>query len=210
MATFLAYTSPAAGHLFPLMPGLLELLERGHEVHVRTAPDLVAAARGAGLDAEPLSDAVMAIEVPHREDGGLKQGLADLMARGPFESADLKASAAAVGADALLIDCNAYGAAVAAAASGLPWAITLPSLLPLPGAGIPPYSLGMRPMPGPLGRVRDAVLWRVVDKAYGRAMLPPLNGLRAAEGLAPLSSPLDHMVSADRLLCLTGDPMEYP
>lgn len=31
MSTFLAYTSPAAGHLFPLVPGLLELQRRGHD-----------------------------------------------------------------------------------------------------------------------------------------------------------------------------------
>ena len=34
MARFLAYTSPATGHLFPLVPGLLELIERGHEVRL--------------------------------------------------------------------------------------------------------------------------------------------------------------------------------
>jgi MGT family glycosyltransferase len=207
MATFLAYTSPSAGHLFPIVPGLLALRERGHDVHVRTAAGLVAGARAAGLDAEPLGHT---IEVPFRGDGDLKVGLGDLMARGPAESADLKACAAAVGADALLVDVNAYGAAVAAGALGLPWATTLPSLLPLPGAGIPPYSFGMRPMRGPLGRVRDWLGWRVMERAYGAAMLPPLNELRAAEGLPPLRSPLDHVLSPDRILCLTGDPLEYP
>jgi MGT family glycosyltransferase len=207
MATFLAYTSPAAGHLFPIVPGLLALRERGHAVHVRTAPELVAGVRAAGLDAEPLGHA---IDVPFRGDGDLKVGLRDLMARGPAESADLKAAASAVGADALLVDVNAYGAAVAAGASGLPWATTLPSLLPLPGAGIPPYSFGLRPMRGPLGRARDRLGWKVMERAYGAAMLPPLNELRAAEGLAPLRSPLDHVLSPDRILCLTGDPLEYP
>ena len=32
----LAYTSPSKGHLYPLMPTLLELRRRGHQVAVRT------------------------------------------------------------------------------------------------------------------------------------------------------------------------------
>jgi spore maturation protein CgeB len=34
MARYLAFTSPATGHLFPLVPGLLELQARGHRVEV--------------------------------------------------------------------------------------------------------------------------------------------------------------------------------
>jgi MGT family glycosyltransferase len=99
---------------------------------------------------------------------------------------------------------------VAAQGSGLPWAISLPSLLALPGKGIPPYGLGMKPMRGPVGRLRDGALVRVLIRQYGAAMLPGLNRLRAAEGLPELTSPVDHMLSADRLLVLTGDPLEYP
>ena len=36
MARFLAYTSPARGHLYPIIPTLLELGRRGHDVQVRT------------------------------------------------------------------------------------------------------------------------------------------------------------------------------
>ena len=36
MATILAYTSPALGHLLPMSALLSELLRRGHIVHVRT------------------------------------------------------------------------------------------------------------------------------------------------------------------------------
>jgi MGT family glycosyltransferase len=105
---------------------------------------------------------------------------------------------------------NAYGAAVAAAGTGLPWAVTLPSLLPLPGEGIPPYGLGMKPMRGPIGRLRDRALTAVLVRQYARAMLPGLNALRAAEGLPPLESPVEQLLTGDRLLVLTGDPLEYP
>ena len=35
-ARLLVYTSPARGHLFPIMPTLLELRKRGHAIAVRT------------------------------------------------------------------------------------------------------------------------------------------------------------------------------
>jgi UDP:flavonoid glycosyltransferase YjiC (YdhE family) len=214
MSTFLAYTSPAAGHLFPLIPGLLELQHRGHDVVVVTDPDLVATAQGAGLRAVGIDQRILDVPVAdHELPAGrtrLRRSLAQLMGRAPFERADLDAHLDDVRPDALLVDTNAYGALVAAEASGLPWATTLPSLLPLPGPGIPPYGLGMRPARGPLGRLRDRAVWPAVIRAYGKAMLPPLNEVRAAAGLAAFSSPLQQLLAADRLLVLTGAPLEYP
>jgi MGT family glycosyltransferase len=213
MATILAYTAPAAGHLFPLMPGLLELRERGHEIHVRTQAELVGAVRAAGLHAEPIDPAILEVEVADyqakRDIDRLRRGVHDMISRGPAERADLHAALAETRPDALLIDANAYGAAVAAAGTGLPWAVTLPSLLPLPGEGIPPYGLGLKPMRGPVGRLRDRALTAVVLRQYARAMLPGLNALRATEGLPPLESPVEQLLSGDRLLVLTGDPLEY-
>ena len=55
MATFLATTSPAAGHLFPMVPGLLELRRRGHRVHLLAPEEHIDAVRSAGLrDVQPL------------------------------------------------------------------------------------------------------------------------------------------------------------
>ncbi len=36
MARYLIYTSPARGHLYPVIGASLELKARGHEVHLRT------------------------------------------------------------------------------------------------------------------------------------------------------------------------------
>jgi UDP:flavonoid glycosyltransferase YjiC (YdhE family) len=187
MSTFLAYTSSAAGHLFPLVPGLLALQDRGHEVHVRTAAGLVDGARAAGLGhVDALNPRILEIEVRDYEarsgKGRLVVGFEHLLGRGPAEADDLGRALDQTGADAVLVDVNAYGAAVAAQRSGLPWATTLPSLLPLPGAGIPPYGLGLAPARGPLGRARDRALWNVVVRMYGKAMLPGLNALRRETG----------------------------
>jgi len=213
MSRFLAYTSPAAGHLFPLIPGLLELRRRGHEVHVATAPSLVGIASAAGLDARPVDERILAVEVADHElpeRDRLRDGLAQLMGRGPHEIDDLRRLVDELRPDAVLVDTIAYGAASAAEASGLPWATTLPSLLPYPGDGIPPYGLGMAPRHDLVGRIRDRVLWRLVARGYGKAMLPPLNRLRTGVGLAELTSPHGYTLAPTRLIVLTGPPLEYP
>ena len=115
--------------------------------------------RAAGLDAEPLDPRIAAVPVSDYEakEGRerLHKGLHDLLARGPYERADLERAIDAFRPDVLIVDTNAYGGAVAAEASGLPWALSFPSLIPFPGKGIPPYGLGLAPMRGPLGRLRD-------------------------------------------------------
>jgi MGT family glycosyltransferase len=68
----------------------------------------------------------------------------------------------------------------------------------------------MRPLRGPLGRVRDRVLWKLLEREYGKAMLPRLNALRTEAGLPALASPIDHVLGPDRLIVMTGEPLEYP
>jgi MGT family glycosyltransferase len=214
MSTFLAFTSPAAGHLFPLIPGLLELQERGHRVVLLTAPGLVDAARAAGLDAHGVDPRIPAIEATDYQVSNpkarLTRGLEDLLRRGPYEAADLRAAIDTYAPDALLVDMNAYGASVHAEASGIPWATIMPSLLAYPGAGAPPYGLGLRPAKGPAGRLRDTVLTRMIIRMYSGAMMPGLNRLRADAGLEPLEGIVQHIEAPDRLIVLTGDPLEYP
>jgi MGT family glycosyltransferase len=214
MARILAFTSPAAGHLFPLVPGLLALQRRGHDVHLRVGERLLSVARDAGLDASASDPAIDAVEVKDYTAGKdvdkLRKGLHDMLARGPLEKADLERAIAERDPDLIITDTNAYGAAVAAQASGRAWAVAQPSLVPLPGKGIPPYGLGMAPMGGPLGAVRDKVLWKVIERQYAKAMLPRLNALRASAGLPALRTPIQHVVAPDRVLVLTGDPLEYP
>src|SRR5215212_10340792 len=214
MARILVYTSPAAGHLFPLVPGLLALQARGHDVHLRTGERMLGVARAAGINAQPTDPAIDAVVVDDytakRDVDKLRRGIGNLLVRGPLERLDLDRAIAAVEPDLIVVDTNSYGATVAAQASGRPWAIALPSLVPLPGKGIPPYGLGMAPARNAVERVRDRVLWKVLVRQYAKAMLPRLNGLRAEAGLPALRSPLEHVLGPDRLLVLTGEPLEYP
>jgi len=212
MARILAYTTPATGHVYPLVPGLLALRERGHEVRLIGSADHVDELRAAGLDTIAVdpsaAEAVTDYEVEGRER--LHRGLQDLLGRGNEQRADLERHIEGFGPDVLLIDTIAYGAAIGAEKSGLPWASVMPSLIPFPGKGIPPYGLGLKPMRGPLGWARDKALFRIVLREYTKAMLPRLNALRADAGLAPVPDPIANLYRPDRLLATTGAPLEYP
>ena len=155
-------------------------------------------------------------EVRNREYEGtsdkerLITGLEDIMLRAPLDGADLDAAIAEYRPDLLIVDINANGALTRAEASGLPWVLAMPSLLPLREPGIPPYSLGLKPANGPLGRVRDGLLWPMVERAFGKSLLPWLNPLRKTSGLPPLRSQLDLWAEPNLVLGLTGSPLEYP
>ncbi|MEA2226167.1 MAG: hypothetical protein QOE67_1449, partial [Solirubrobacteraceae bacterium] len=51
----LAYTSPARGHLFPLVPILDELARRGHSIALRTLSSEVGLMTDRGFDAAPIA-----------------------------------------------------------------------------------------------------------------------------------------------------------
>lgn len=209
MTHYLAYTPMAAGHLFPLVLGLTELHTRGHHVVVLTHPDLVDTLRGIGLDAQPIGSELVA-----RKREATAQGRPDTIeaqiARARLELDDLHAAVSQHRPDALLVDVNTHGANVAAELTGLPWAVTMPSLLPYPGPGIPPYSLGMAPRDDVVGRIRDRVLWKLVERGFARAILPGVNALRREHGLAPHRTPYGPMLAGDLLIVLTDPPLEYP
>jgi hypothetical protein len=49
-----------------------------------------------------------------------------------------------------------------------------------------------------------------VLREYAKAMMPRLNALRSNASLPEVSDPIAHMLRPDRLLALTGAPLEYP
>lgn len=214
MTRFLAYLSPAVGHTLPVVPGLLELQRRGHDVHARVLPELVEPLTAAGLDVSPVDPRILEVPVTDHlattDAERLASGQIDLMGRGRYDGVDLTAAIEEHRPDVLLVDCMAYGALTVAEASGLHRATLMPSVLPLPGRGVPPYGLGLRPMGGPVGRVRDAVVWKPVERMFGKAMLPGLNALRAEAGLPRARSPLDLWRNPDAVITLTAEPLEYP
>jgi MGT family glycosyltransferase len=215
MTRVLAYTTPARGHLYPIVPTLLELRRRGHSVAVRTLSSEVDRVRDMGFDAQPIDPAVEAIEhddyLGRTPLGRQRRAVEVFMRRAPLDAADLRAAAAEEGAEALLVDLNAWGATTAAEAIGLPWATWMPYLLPLPSAGAPPWGPGLAPRAGRLGAVRDRAIGALLERRLNGLLAEPVNAVRREAGLAALANPAhDALVRAPLMLYLTAEPMEYP
>ncbi len=208
----LAYTSPAKGHLFPIVPTLLALRSRGHEVHVRTLASEVDRVRGLGLGADAMAPAIEARENDDWKGGNpmaaLRRTLRAWLDRAVHELDDLPAAIAAHAPDALLVDVNAWGALAAAEGSGLPFAVWSPYFLPLDLPGRPPFGPGLAPWPGLLGGLRDAAARAVTRLATGPSFAE-LNQLRTARGLRPLGGLGDLGLQGEALLYLTAEPFEY-
>lgn len=212
MARILVYTSPARGHLFPLVPTLEELRRRGHELSVRTLSSEVERVRGLGFRAEAIAPEIEAREL---DDWKAKSPPAALMRatqtfadRGVHEVDDLRRAVEQERPDFLYVDVNSWGACAAAEASRLPWAMFAPYFQPVQAKGVPPYGLGLAPAKGVLGALRDALLWGVVLFLYGRAT-PRLNAVRAKAGVSPFRGLGELHSRAPAVINYTAEPFEY-
>ncbi|HZJ53423.1 MAG TPA: nucleotide disphospho-sugar-binding domain-containing protein [Myxococcaceae bacterium] len=212
MASILCYTSPGRGHLFPVMPILLELQRRGHDVVLLTLRDEVARVASAGLRVRPIAAAIEAI--PHDDWGSsspvaaLDRAVRVFATRGAHEVDDLGSAIGAERPDLLLVDFNCWGGAAVAERSGLPWGLFLPYFLPWRLPGVPPFGPGLAPRRDLLGRLRDQVTARLLLRVLDRN-LPVLNALRRRVGVPPLLHMDEIGRSAPRILYFTAEPFEY-
>jgi MGT family glycosyltransferase len=210
----LAYTSPARGHLTPMMGPLLELRARGAEVHVRTLAAGVENVRAAGLEAAPIAAAIEAI--PHDDHEARVQmtsgarSFATLRKRAEHEVPDLEAALEEVRPDVVLVDSTTFGAKALAERRGLRWSVSQPSLLEEAAADGTPFGLGMRPLRPPLGPLRDRALGVLADGFDRRSRLPAVNAGRRAAGLPPLKRPAEFRHRAPLTIYYTATPFDYP
>lgn len=210
---YLVYTSPARGHLYPIVPTLEELRRRGHEVVVRTLASEVDAMRGLGFEAAAIDPAIERREISDWQArtpiGALQEGLKGFFDRAHHDGPDLLRAIEMERPDALLVDINTWGAMAAAETAGLPWATWCPYFLPIPSRDAPPFGLGLPPARGPLGRLRDSLLRPLLFGIYNR-LAPDLDAVRAKLGAPPLGDLTSAMLRAPLMLYLTAEPFEYP
>ncbi len=209
----LAYTSPARGHLNPMMGPLLELRRRGADVHVRTLAACVGDVRAAGLGCEAIDPRIEAIKLDdHLAKSQLaagKRGFEVWAERAVHEVPDFRAAMADTAADTALVDTTTFGAKAAAEADHVRWAESRPFLLDDPAPDVPPFGLGLRPRRDPLGRARDRVLGAVAKRFDKKARLPTVNAGRTAAGLEPLRSLEEVREHIPLTLYFTAEPFEY-
>ena len=213
MARYLVYTSPARGHLYPIVPTLEELRRRGHEVAVRTLASEVELLRGLGFEAAPMDSAIERREIDdwraRTPIGALRTGLRGFFDRAWHDGPDLRRAIEKERPDALLVDINTWGAMAVAETAGLPWATWCPFFLPIPSPDTPPFGLGLPPARGRLGRLRDRLLRPVVFGMYNR-LAPELDAVRVELGAPPLGDITSATVRAPLMLYMTAEPFEYP
>ena len=213
MVRYLVYTSPARGHLYPIVPTLEELRRRGHEVAVRTLASQVDLMRGLGFEAAAIDPAIERREIDDWRArtlvGALRASLRGFFDRAHHDGPDLLRAIEEENPDALLVDINTWGAMAAAENAGLPWATWCPYFLPVPSRDAPPFGLGLPPARGPLGRLRDRLLRPLLFGMYNR-QLPELNAVRLDLGAPPLPDIPSAMVRAPLILYMTAEPFEYP
>jgi MGT family glycosyltransferase len=111
--------------------------------------------------------------------------------------------------DVVVTDYLLLGAYVAAERAEIPLAALVHTIYPLPAPGLPPFSMGLQPAKGALGRARDVVFASVFRRFYD-AGLGSLNQVRESVGLSPLAAVFEQFARADRLLVLTSPAFDFP
>ncbi len=213
MNTVLIYTSPARGHLYPMLDVALALRAAGHRVVVQTLADERDRVTAEELEHRPIAAAIEALplrDFAHAKPMAQVRAAFDTwLARAPHEVADLRAAAADLAPDLLVVDANTWGAAAFAEAERRPWASFLPYALPVASRDTPAFGPGFAPPRHALDRLRDRAVWAALNGAV-RKPLRGLDALRADLGVPPIGTYEGLLLRADALLYRTAVPFEYP
>ena len=142
MATILAYTSPALGHVFPISALLTELSRRGHKIHLRTLSTGVETGQRLGFVTDAIDPRIEAIvhddwKAPNFR-AALKMAIEVFCRRAVHEVSDFTDAVARIRPDAVIVDVNCWGALSAADAGDIPWLCFTPYTPFLKSPGVPP------------------------------------------------------------------------
>jgi MGT family glycosyltransferase len=212
-----------SGNAPPQLAITRELVERGHEVRVLAHRATRQRVEATGAEFVEFHRAFPEMDITRRETDTLR----DWEARTPigYVRALLKNALFAFvedvardcvelledwPAEVVVFDWMLIGVAIAAERAGLP-AVTLvhcPYTLPVDGA--PPMTgLGLRPMPGRVGDLRDRVLAGVVRRVFAAAGRPVINRARSEQGLAPLSAWEDQLLGVRAVYMMTAAELDF-
>jgi UDP:flavonoid glycosyltransferase YjiC (YdhE family) len=214
MATILAYTSPSFGNLYPLLALLVELHRRRHRVVLRTMASAVGLGCELGLESSAIDPRIEAVEMsdwmaPNPREA-VRVALRAFGDRAPYEAEDLRQMLDSVHPDATIIDANCWGAPAVVDAESMRWVSFWPYTPVLKSRAVPPFGPGLRPWPGPLGRLRDEALRPVITKPFNDALLDPLNRICTGLGAKPVAASDDLIARAPLMLVASAQPFEYP
>lgn len=211
MAHIAAFSLPVPGHLFPLLPILDAVQDRGHGVSLAlcspgTMPATVNGIRSRG---------VAWCGAPEERDAAARPTFHSFLSPSYF-AAFGESLAEGYGAvleaerpDFVLVDPKLWGAMVAAEASPVPWASVAHNPLYIRGTGVDPRGPGLPPATGWPSRIRH----RIVEAVIGletEVHLREVNRVRATRSLNPLKRVSDLFSLPTLILATTAEPFEYP
>jgi MGT family glycosyltransferase len=213
MNTILIYTSPARGHLYPIMDIAIGLRSEGHRVVMQTIASEKDNVIAEGIEYRPIS---VEIEKLVLEDykitnpiNQIKSTFARWLSRAPYEVEDLRNSCAEIVPDLLIVDVNTWGASAFAEAEGRPWVMFMPYLLPVPSPDTPAYGPGFPPPRNSLERLRDKTVRGIMKIAF-KGIIKKLDDFRVKLGAKPIYAWENLFSKPDLLLYLTSEPFDYP
>ena len=220
MKTYLVALVDGGGTV-PVELGVVRrLVERGHDVTVLAEDSMIDDVRATGATFRRW------VEAPNRPDRspehdpyrdweckGSRQLFATLLEKqfaGPLRqyAADVDAAIAAHRPDVVLCAQFAFGAMVAAEAAGIPFDVLMPNVYLLPGEGVTPFGLGLRPAKGAPGRARDGVVRSMTHRMWDKG-LTRLNTLREERGLEPVTHFMDQPTRARTVWVLTSAEFDF-
>ena len=216
MARFLAYTSPARGHLFPIVGTLLELRDRGHSVAVRTLASEVPRIEDLGFDAAPIAPAARGdrerrLEGPHADGSQQALHAARGRARPSTSRPTSTRRSPETSPDVVLVDINAQGAAAHAEASGAPGRTGRRTCRRCPPPTPRPSASACTRGEDRVGRIRDALAPRYLSlgRPSARRRATATGSVRAS-GCTTVRRGTDLWRAAPLTLYFTAEPFEYP
>lgn len=212
MSRVLALSLPELGHLYPLVPTLLELEERGHDTMVVTGPKHAEVPRDAGLAVRVVTTEVDGPREAWEQRNPLRGGREGAAAYLPIAE-DVASRLQGVIDDwepeMILADPLWWPAVTVAEAAGGPWALFAHSPILIPARGRRPLMGDHRPIPRPLGMLRDRLAWTLVRRRTRHAARA-LDVLRSRWGLEPLEDVFAYLGRAPLVLAYTWSELADP
>lgn len=223
MSSILICSSPVHGHVAPLLAVARHLVEHGHRVRFLTGSRFGEAVTRTGASFLPLpagadyDDRELNAAFPGREGlsgaAGIRFDTEHMFLRPvPVQLAAIDAAQAAEPIDAVLSETMFVGAGALATRSQRPPVIAL-GIVPLLLSSVDtaPFGLGIPPMSGPLGRVRNALLKAVAEKGvFGAVQQQWQRTVAETTGADVREFFMDWARLADAFVQFTVPSFEYP